>query len=76
MQVLNQPTRIAVGESQGAINALFQTLQQEYAADSEMRAMMLHSQLTALMVWLNRQGTQQAEVSDKVERKRARGASF
>lgn len=71
MLVLNQPTRIAVGESQGAINALFQTLQQEYAADSEMRAMMLHSQLTALMVWLNRQGTQQAEVSDKVERKRA-----
>ncbi|MEX3021746.1 helix-turn-helix domain-containing protein [Kluyvera sp. STS39-E] len=71
VQVLNRPARIGVGDAKAQLNALFQTLQQEYLADNEVRNMMLHSQLSALMVWLNRQAAPQVQVSDKVERKRS-----
>ena len=71
LQVLNQARRVAVGEAADYLHTLFHTLQQEYQSDSEARDMMLHSQLSALVVWLNRRGATPVEVSDKVERKRA-----
>lgn len=69
--VLNRPACVPVGDAGVQIHTLFQTLQQEYQAEHEARDMMLHSLLSALMVWLNRQAAAPAEVSDKVERKRA-----
>lgn len=71
LQVLNRAFRVPVGEAGEQIHTLFQTLQQEYQAENEARDMMLHSLLSALMVWLNRQAAAPVAVSDKVERKRA-----
>ncbi|MRT49347.1 helix-turn-helix domain-containing protein [Raoultella sp. RIT712] len=71
LQVLNQPACLPVGESGWQIHSLFHTLHQECQADNDARDMMLYSQLSALMVWLNRQALPRPEVSDKVERKRA-----
>ncbi|MDZ4030153.1 helix-turn-helix domain-containing protein [Kluyvera ascorbata] len=70
LQVLNRAVRVPVGDAGAQIHTLFQTLQQEYQADNDARDMMLHSLLSALMVWLNRQTSGPVEVSDKVERKR------
>lgn len=71
LQVLNQATCVPVGDSREKIQSLFETLQQEYQADNDARDMMIHSLLSALMVWLNRQAAPQPSASDKVERKRA-----
>ncbi len=71
LQVLNRAFRVPVGEAGEQIHTLFQTLQLEYQAENEARDMMLHSLLSALMVWLNRQAAAPVAVSDKVERKRA-----
>lgn len=71
LQVLNRAFRVPVGEASEQIHTLFQTLQLEYQAENEARDMMLHSLLSALMVWLNRQAAAPVAVSDKVERKRA-----
>ena len=55
LQVLSRAVRVPVGDAGAQIHTLFQTLQQEYQADNDARDMMLHSLLSALMVWLNRQ---------------------
>lgn len=70
LQVLSQATRVATHDASQYICSLFRTLQQEYQSDNEARDMMIHSLLSALMVWLNRRVAPQPGASDKVERKR------
>lgn len=55
LEVLARPGCLPVNASRHRINALFSTLQSEYEGDGLAREMMLHSLISALLVWLNRQ---------------------
>ncbi len=70
LDVLSRPGCIPVKRSNRHIQTLFTTLLNEYTEDNDAREMMLYSLLSALLVWLNRQGEQGAAVEDKSERKR------
>lgn len=70
LDVLNRPECIPVKRSNHHIQTLFSTLLHEYTEDNDAREMMLYSLLSALLVWLNRQGALAAEVEDRSERKR------
>lgn len=71
LRILSKAACLPVGDAHEKIEALFQTLQQEYHSDNDAREMMIHSLLSGLMVWLNRQAAPQPGASGKVERKRA-----
>ncbi|MRT12142.1 helix-turn-helix domain-containing protein [Enterobacteriaceae bacterium RIT711] len=71
LQVLSQATCLPVKGSRRQINTLFSTLQSEYEGQGEARDMMLHSLISALLVWLNRQCTPAPSGSSRVERKRS-----
>lgn len=70
LDVLSRPDCIPVKRSNRHIQTLFSTLLHEYTEDNDAREMMLYSLLSALLVWLNRQGAQAVTVEDKSERKR------
>lgn len=71
LDVLNLPHCLAVKRSSRHIHTLFSALLDEYTEENDAREMMLYSLLSALLVWLNRQGTKKpAAVEDKSERKR------
>ncbi|MCT4701899.1 helix-turn-helix domain-containing protein [Enterobacteriaceae bacterium H20N1] len=70
LQVLMQAACVPVKASRGQINTLFHTLQNEYEGDGEARDMMIHSLISALLVWLNRQCKPALIGRDKVERRR------
>ncbi|HEY3589751.1 MAG TPA: helix-turn-helix domain-containing protein [Buttiauxella sp.] len=71
LQVLTQAACVPVKNSRRQINTLFSTLQSEYEGQGEARDMMLHSLISALLVWLNRQCTPAPSGSSRVERKRS-----
>lgn len=71
LQILTQPSCIPVNGSRRQINTLFQTLQDEYEGDGEARDMMIHSLISALLVWVNRQGCPAQASSDRLERRRS-----
>jgi len=71
LQVLAQAACVPVKGSRRQINTLFSTLQNEYEGQGEARDMMLHSLISALLVWLNRQCAPAPSGSSRVERKRA-----
>lgn len=71
LDMLNQPGCIPVNRSGHHIRTLFATLLEEYTQDHDAREMMLYSLLSALLVWLNRQGKTGGVVKDKNERKRS-----
>lgn len=70
LDVLNQPNCIPVKRSGRHIHTVFAALLDEYTQEHDAREMMLYSLLSALLVWLNRQGTQSVAAEDKSERKR------
>lgn len=70
LDVLSRPDCILVKRSNRHIQTLFSTLLHEYTEDNDAREMMLYSLLSALLVWLNRQGAKAVTVEDKSERKR------
>lgn len=71
LQVLTQAACVPVKKSRRQINTLFSTLQNEYQGEGEARDMMLHSLISALLVWLNRQCAPAPGGSSRVERKRS-----
>lgn len=71
LQVLKQAACVPVKGSNRQINTLFSTLQSEYEGAGEARDMMLHSLISALLVWLNRQCAPVPGSSSRVERKQA-----
>lgn len=70
LDVLSRPRCLAVKCSSRHIHALFAALLEEYTEENDAREMMLYSLLSALLVWLNRQGAKPVAVEDKSERKR------
>jgi AraC family transcriptional activator of pobA len=70
LDVLNLPICIPVKLSSRHIHTVFAALLDEYTQENDAREMMLYSLLSALLVWLNRQGTKPVAVEDKSERKR------
>jgi len=70
LDILSRANCIPVKRSNRHIQTLFSTLLNEYKEDNDAREMMLYSLLSALLVWMNRQGTQALVVEDKSERKR------
>lgn len=71
LQVLTQARCVPVKSSGRQISTLFSTLQSEYEGQGEARDMMLHSLISALLVWLNRQCDPAPSGSSRVERKRS-----
>lgn len=52
--VLEQPACFTVGAGKGQLDALFESIEREYAQQAPGRDLMLHSLLNMLLVWLNR----------------------
>lgn len=76
LQVLTRADCLPVSGSRGQINTLFRTLQSEYEGDGEARDMMMHSLISALLVWLNRQSAAPPPGGGRLERKRAAMRAF
>lgn len=70
LDILSRPDCVPVKRSSHHIRSVFSTLLDEYIQDHDAREMMLYSLLSALLVWLNRQGTLGVMAEDKSERKR------
>lgn len=76
-EVLNTPHCVNVPTQHNEIKTLFRTLHHEHEHHFVARKMMLHSLTTALLVWLNRQGSPPMPgISNKLERKRSAIALF
>ena len=71
LAVLGQPLCIVAKRSRQHLHTLFSSLLDEYQHDSDARELMLHSVLSALLVWLNRAGRRSAPAEDRVQRRHA-----
>ncbi|WP_029591300.1 helix-turn-helix domain-containing protein [Franconibacter pulveris] len=76
LEVLTRPRCLPVKASRHRINALFNTLQSEYEGDNLAREMMLHSLISALLVWLNRQCAQSEALPERPKRNKAAMRQF
>lgn len=76
LEVLTRPRCLPVKASRHRINALLGTLQSEYEGEALAREMMLHSLISALLVWLNRQCAQSEALVERPKRKKAAMRQF